>query len=272
MVKEAVAVFPVLAFLTIRFAVASVGLLPLAFWSECRPGAERPDSVPHPAPHRTLAAGGWMGLALAAGYALQTFGLRSTTPAKAAFITGLAVVIVPVLAAVVLRYPQDRAVWLGVGLATTGLALLTLNRGLVPQRGDGLVFLCAAAFAVQLLVTGHLAPGHPPLTLTLGQLVTVTALCGLASLLVDAPWPQPDRQVVFAAVFTGLVATSVALTVQTMAQRVTSPSHTALIFSTEPVFGALFSYLLIGEVLTPRALAGCGLILAGMLLAEARRT
>lgn len=268
MVKEAVVSFPVFGFLAIRFAIATVSLLPLCFWLEWRPGELGVSAMP-PA-RRTICAGAILGLALMAGYAFQTHGLRHTTAAKAAFITGLAVVIVPVLAAVLLRDSPARTVWLGVLLATAGLALLTLNRALVPELGDGLVFLCAIAFALHLLITGILAPGHPPLTLTAAQLAMVTALTTALSLAREAPLPRPDGQVIFVALFTGLLATTFAFTVQTAAQRVTSASHTALIFSTEPVFGALFSYLLVGEVLAARALVGCGLILAGMIVAEWR--
>ena len=114
--------------------------------------------------------------------------------------------------------------------------------------------------------------------LTFGQVVVVMLLSGVAALLFDV---RPsggltsllaglNGQVLFAAAFTGLFATSLAFGVQTVAQRFTSSTHTALIFAAEPVFAALFSFLLIGEVLGPRQLLGCGLILAGMVVAEMR--
>lgn len=266
MVKEAVETFPVFGFLGIRFAIATASLLPLRSWLERRSGMFRVRGG-H-AVWRSLLAGAILGLALTAGYGFQTFGLRYTTPAKAAFITGLNVVIVPLLVAIVLHRPPQMAVWWGVMLATVGLALLSLNRNLVPQFGDVLVFFCALSFALQIFLTGILAPNHPPLTLTLGQLGTATLLSTLLTLIWERPWPHPNGQVLFAALFTGLFASTFAFTVQTVAQRFTTSSHTALIFSAEPVFGALFSFLLIGEVLTPRALVGSGLILAGMLVAE----
>jgi drug/metabolite transporter (DMT)-like permease len=104
--------------------------------------------------------------------------------------------------------------------------------------------------------------------LLFGQVLTVAALSLVASLLFETRPGPPSAQVWFAAAFTGLFATAVAFGVQTVAQRLTTATHTALIFAAEPVFAALFSFLLIGEVLGPRQLVGCGLILAGMVAAE----
>ena len=224
-----------------------------------------------------LAAPLLMGLALFAGYALQTFGLRLTTPAKAGFITGLSVVIVPVVSTLALRQRLSRGVWLGVGLATAGLALLSLQvtnpvrAPLSVSTGDLLVLGCAVAFACQILLTGRFAPRWDPLLLTFGQIVVVAITAGIAALLLESP-PAPGGSVLFAAAFTGILATSLAFGIQTAAQRFTSSTRTALVFATEPVFAALFSFLLIGEVLGPRQLVGCALILAGMITAETLRT
>jgi drug/metabolite transporter (DMT)-like permease len=217
-----------------------------------------------------------MGIALFAGYALQTFGLRLTTPAKAGFITGLSVVIVPVVSTLALRQRLSRGVWLGVGLATAGLALLSLQvadaarASLSMSPGDLLVLGCAVAFACQILLTGRFAPRADPLLLTFGQIVVVALLAGIAALLLERP-SVPTGSVLFAAAFTGILATSLAFGIQTAAQRFTSPTRTALIFATEPIFAALFSYLLIGEVLGPRQILGCALITAGMVTAEVLR-
>ena len=223
-----------------------------------------------------LAAPLLMGLALFAGYALQTFGLRLTTPAKAGFITGLSVVIVPVLSTLVLRQRLGRGAWLGVGLATAGMALLSLQvadpvgADLSMSPGDLLVLGCAVAFACQILLTGRFASHYDPLWLTFGQILVVALLAGIAGWILESP-PAPSGPVVLAAAFTGVLATSLAFGIQTVAQRFTSPTRTALIYSTEPVFAALFSYLLIGEVLGLRQLVGCALILAGMVTVEGMR-
>jgi drug/metabolite transporter (DMT)-like permease len=302
MVKDAVAEYPVFGFLALRFGIAAAVLLPFVVarrhqspggglrlrigtrMNEWRGGArafrhDPPDiSGVEPSGGQQAEASipvGWgtfaplfLGLALFAGYAFQTFGLALTTPAKAGFITGLGVVMVPVASALLLRQPPSRAVWLGVVMATAGLALLTLDSSLAANAGDLLVLFGAASFAVHILLTGRFAPGHDPLRLLFGQVLTVAVVSLVASLLFETRPGLPSGQVWFAAAFTGLFATAVAFGIQTLAQRFTTASHTALIFAAEPVFAALFSFLLIGEVLGPRQLLGCALILAGMVAAE----
>lgn len=266
MVKEAVSAFPVFAFLFVRFSLATASLVPIRSWLEARFRVFRAEGAQRGP--RALAAGAILGLALTAGYGFQTLGLQYTTPAKAGFITGLSVIIVPTLAAILMRKPPEASVWWGVLLATAGLALLSLNRNLRPQFGDVLVFFCAISFALHILITGKLAPGHAPLLLTVGQLATTALLSGIISLTWEWPWPPFNRQMLFAALFTGLLASTLAFTVQTLAQRFTTPSHTALIFSMEPVFAALFSFLLAAEPITARTVVGGSLIVTGMLVAE----
>jgi drug/metabolite transporter (DMT)-like permease len=217
-----------------------------------------------------LAAPLLLGLALFAGYGLQTLGLSTTTPAKAGFITGLSVVIVPIAAALALRQHPGRGAGAGVFLATLGLALLTWSRGWRTNTGDLLVFGCAVAFAAHILLTGRFTRRMAATWLTLGEILTVALCSGVAALVFEAR-PPLTRPVLGAAIFTGVLATSVAFTVQTAAQRFTTATHTALILSAEPVFAALASYVLIGETLGARQFAGCALILGGMLAAELLR-
>ncbi len=271
MVQDAVMGYPVFAFLAIRFALAALVLLPFFLRSRQPPGPVRPTVQP-PVSDRlaALLPGILVGAALFAGYAFQTFGLRYTTPAKAGFITGMSVVLVPLGQAVFLRRPPRRSSLIGVALAAAGLALLSLQAGLAISLGDALVLACAVAFAAQILLVGRYAPDWQPLRLALGQIVTVALLSAAAALLLERPIGWPPGNVWFAAAFTGVLATALAFFVQSRAQRDTSPTHTALIFAAEPVFAGLFSYLLIGEVLGPRQIAGAALILAGMVISEFR--
>jgi drug/metabolite transporter (DMT)-like permease len=285
MVKDAVADFPVFSFLAIRFAFATAALTPLLIWRRRQLAVRAPDGpfagayAWHSARLRRLTlASLFIGGALFAGYTFQTTGLKLTTPAKAGFITGLSVVIVPLGAALILRQMPSRNTWIGVGAATAGLALLSLTADLRIELGDLLVLACAFSFAAHILLTGRFAPRHDPLLLTLGQIVTVMLLSLAAALLFDARpdglaalFGRLDGEVLFAAAFTGLLATAAAFGIQTLAQRFTTATHTALIFAAEPVFAGLFSFLLIGEMLGPRQVLGCGLILAGMVVAEMRR-
>jgi drug/metabolite transporter (DMT)-like permease len=271
MVQDAVTGFPVFAFLALRFAFAALVLLPFF------PRSRRAESSKHmpaePARTLTLAAllpGILVGLALFAGYAFQTFGLRETTPAKAGFITGLSVVLVPLGQAIFLRQPPRRNSVIGVALASAGLALLSLQADLSISRGDLLVLGCAVAFAAHILLVGRYAPGWQPVRLAFVQIVTVAVLSSAAASLLERPIGWPSGNVWFAAAFTGLLATALAFFVQSRAQQATSPTHTALIFAAEPVFAGLFSFLLIGEVLGPRQILGSALIVAGMVTAEVR--
>ena len=268
MVQDAVRAYPVFAFLSARFILAFLAMLPIALLLRKRTagwGAATPL-------RSQIGAGALIGLILFAGYGFQTAGLQYTTPAKAGFITGLSVVIVPVLGMILARERPGLTVWLGVGLATAGLALLSLmgvnlEKGINP--GDVLVFFCALSFAAHIFVTGRFSHRMDPLVLTMTQILTVAVLATTASYFFEPPTPVfPRGQPLFAAIFTGVLATAVAFGVQTVAQRFTTATHTALIFATEPVFAALASFILIGERLGPPQLLGGALIIAGMLTAE----
>ena len=137
-----------------------------------------------------------------------------------------------------------------------GLALLTLRAGLAIAPGDLLVLGCAVAFAAHVLLTGHFAPHADPLLLTFGQVSIVAVLCAAVGLAVETR-PPLTGSTLFAAAFTGILCTSIAFGVQTVAQRFTTTTHTALIFAAEPVFAAFSSFLLIGETLGRRQLVGC---------------
>ena len=270
MVQDAVTGFPVFAFLALRFSLAALLLLPW-FLRSSQPATQRSAGTVGP-----LRSDRWIalwpgiaiGLALAAGYAFQTFGLRFTTPAKAGFITGLSVALVPIGQAIFLRRTPGLNSIIGVGLATLGLALLSLNASLAINLGDLLVMGCAVAFAAHILLVGRFAPGWQPMRLAFVQIATVAVVTAALALIFERPigWPPPN--VWFAAAFTGLFATALAFFIQSRAQQATTPTHTALIFAAEPVFAGIFSFLLIGEVFLPRQLAGAALIIAGMLVAE----
>jgi drug/metabolite transporter (DMT)-like permease len=254
-VKDAVEIYPLFAFLTVRFAIASVTL--------AVPGLPRLRSLGR----RGLAAGILLGTLLAAGYALQTAGLERTTPSSAGFITGLYVVITPLVALLLFRERIGRAVWVGVALATVGFAMLSgIHAG--SAVGDLLVLGCAIAFGFQIPLTGRFAPHYDPLALTLVQMLT--AFAGFA--VVAAAVGQieiPRGWTVWAALLvTGIFASALAYLIQTWAQRSISAARTALIYAMEPVFAGLFGYLLAGDRLGSLGWAGCAVILAGIVVSE----
>jgi drug/metabolite transporter (DMT)-like permease len=253
MVKDALSEAGPLTFLAVRFALAAVVLVPTL--------ARRREALSW----RLVGGGGGLGLLLFGGYAFQTAGLQFTSASKAGFITGLSVVIVPLFSALVLQRPPGLTTWLGVSLATVGLALLSLGDELSVGLGDGLVLGCAFCFALHIVALGRLSPKTDTLALTSAQILAAACLNTAGALIFEAPRASHLIAVLPAALFTGLFATVGAFYLQTYAQRFTTPTHTALIFSMEPVFAALFAYLLAGERLEARGLIGCGLILAGML-------
>ena len=213
-------------------------------------------------------AGGVLGAVLFAAYAFQTVGLRTTTASRAGFLTGLFVVFVPLLAALVLRRLPAPSAWAAALLAALGVALLSLPLDPALAPGDGLMLLCALLVAVHILLVDRLARRHDPLALGTVQIGAVALLSGLAAGLTE-PLPVHLSPTVWGAIlFTALPATALALLLQVVAQRRTPPHQAALLLMLEPVFAALAAFLFLGERLSGPGLVGCGLILVAMLVAE----
>ncbi len=256
MVQNAVALLPTMAFLGYRFAPAAL-LVALLFHRRLR----------------TLSAAGWragviMGVFLTAGYILQTLGLEQTTASSAGFITGLFVVLTPLLGALFLRDRVPAIAWAAAGVSAAGLYLLSGGSGDFNLRGDGLVLLCAVAFAAHILVTARAVRSHD-----VGALLAVQlGVCGLVCLAIAAPAGEleaPAGWTVWSAlIVTSLVASALGFFVQTYAQQHAPPARTALILASEPAFAGLFGWLLADERLSAVSLAGAGLILAAIVAVE----
>jgi drug/metabolite transporter (DMT)-like permease len=254
-VKDAVAVYPLFAFLAVRFAVAGATLAPVA--------APRLRGLGRGG----LRAGAALGLLLAAGYALQTAGLQRTTVSATGFITGLYVVLTPVLALVLFRVRTGLAVWAGVALATGGLALLAGVHAGSPS-GDLLVLGGAAAFALQIVLVERWAPRYDVVALTqVEMLAAFAAFLAVALALGDLAVPH-GRTVWAALLVTGVFASALAFLVQTWAQQRTSATRVAVVFAMEPVFAGVFGYALAGDRLGWMGWAGCAVILLGIVVAE----
>ena len=250
-VKDAVAVYPLFAFLAVRFAIAGATLAPVAV------GRLR----------GSVRAGTVLGLLLAVGYALQTAGLQRTTVSATGFVTGLYVVLTPVLALALFRVRTGPAVWAGVALATAGLALLSGVQAGSPA-GDLLVLGGAAAFALQIVLMERWAPRYDVVGLTqVEMLAACAAFLVVALALGDLEVPR-GWTVWGALIVTGVFASALAFLVQTWAQRRASATRVAVVFAMEPVFAGLFGYLLAGDRLGWTGWAGCAAILAGIAVAE----
>ena len=253
-VKDAIGQMPVTDFLTWRFLLAALAMLVL-----------RPRAV------GALGAAGrrvgvLLGLALGAGYLLQTLGLQHTSAAVSGFVTGMFVVLTPLGAALLLRTPPGAASWWAVALATVGLGLLSLH-GFAVGTGELLTLGCAAAFALHIVGLGRWAPSYDAFGLAVVQLLTVGLLCGAVAVPGGIAIP-PTAAVWGALALTSLAATALAFVVQTWAQAHLAPTRAAVVMTMEPVFGGLFAVGLAGESLGPRAVAGAVLVLAAMVLTE----
>ncbi len=256
-VKEALESSSTLLFLALRFSLAALALM-LLF----RRRLERPR-------RSTWAAGAAAGTALFLGYLFQTLGLRLTTPAKSAFLTGLSVVLVPLLGAVLYRTLPAATAWAGAGCGALGMYLLTAPGGTWrASSGDGLTLLCAVSFAVHILLLGRFSRQVGVAELSVMQ-VAVAAVLSLATFWwAEAPFVRWTGALIGAVAACGLLATALAFLVQTWAQQFTSPTHTALIFTLEPVFAWGTSYVVCGESLEGKAIWGAALILTGIVVAE----
>jgi drug/metabolite transporter (DMT)-like permease len=254
-VKDAVAVYPLFAFLAVRFAIASATL--------AVPAARRLRTLDR----RGVAAGAWLGVLLAGGYTLQTAGLERTTVSSAGFITGLYVVFTPLLAVALVRVRIARAAWAGVALATVGLALLSGVDGGAAE-GDLLVLAGSAVYSLQIVLMERFAPRYDALAFT--QVELLAAFGGfLVAAVALGQVEVPHGATVWAALLvTGVFASALAFLVQTWAQRRASATQTALAFAMEPVFAAFFGYVLAGDRLGPLGWLGSAGIMAGIVLAE----
>jgi drug/metabolite transporter (DMT)-like permease len=254
-VKDAVALYPLFAFLALRFAIASCTL--------ALPGTTRIRSLGRSG----AAAGAAAGALLGAGYALQTAGLERTSVSSTGFVTGMYVVLTPLLGFALYRTRIGRAAALGVLLATIGLALLSgVHSG--SAAGDLLVLAGAAVYSLQIVLMERFAPRYDAIAFTLVEMLAAFAGLLVVALAASELHVPHGWTVWGALVVTGIFASALAFLAQTWAQRRTSATRTALAFSLEPVWAAFFGFTLAGDRLGAVGYLGCVVIMAGILLAE----
>jgi drug/metabolite transporter (DMT)-like permease len=257
--------YPPLALIALRFGIAAVLLLPWA--------ARGIDA-------RVVRTGAVLGVLLFAGFATQTLGIARTTPARAGFITGLNVVFVPIIGAL-LGERISRRVIVAVTVSLSGLAVLSWGCDLpwlgcsafeqtLPERalGDRFTLLCAGAYAVHVVGVSRWAKGLPSLAVNVVQLAVVALLSFGSSLLVEGPIPTPGPSVWVSIAFLSVAATILTFSLMLHVQPHTTAPRASLIYSLEAVFAAMFSWVWVGEVPSAAVWLGGGLMIAAVLMLE----
>jgi drug/metabolite transporter (DMT)-like permease len=250
----------------IRFAIGSLSLLPLVLMSrEQRTATNK--ILPNPGLKTILFGGAALGLALFSGASLQQIGLVYTTAGKAGFITGLYVIMVPVLGLFWKQQPKI-GTWIGAILAAIGLYFLSVTEQFTIEMGDLLVLIGAIFWAAHVLIVGWLSPRINPIKLAFSQYVACSILSLITASVVELITLSSIFEAAIPILYAGLLSVGIAYTLQVIAQRDAHPAHAAILLSLEAVFAAVGGWLILGEIISPRGLVGCGLMLAGMLLSQ----
>jgi drug/metabolite transporter (DMT)-like permease len=263
--KTAVADVDPMLFLFVRFTAATMGLLPVYAVSAVR--RRRLGATDRPGLAESFKPGIALGLIFAAGFIAQVEGLRLTSATASGFITGMNVILVAVVHSLLIRSLPPIRVRIGILLATAGLLTIAVQKGLSFAPGDIITFVCAVFFGLHIVATDRYARSVDPVAVVLVQAVLI-ALITLALSVLRGSIADINRipsTALLAAIYCGILATSVALVIQTAAQRIASSIETAMIYSLEPVFAALFAFLFFGENPGARTLVGGLMILAGIL-------
>jgi drug/metabolite transporter (DMT)-like permease len=243
-------------FLAIRFALGT--LIIAVLYSKKIPSIDK----------ATLKAGIIIGIFLFLGFAFQTVGLKYTAASKSAFITGLFVIMVPPLSVLLVKEKPKLFSLIGVALALSGLWIMTRPKGSEFGFGDLLTFLCAISFSFQVVYVQIYNARFDFEKLVLVQLLTTTILSVPSMFLFERIKFVYDPNLLFALLVTALFATALGITVQNRMQKDTTATKASVIYTTEPVFAGVFSYLILGETLGLVGILGTGLILSGMLCSE----
>lgn len=255
--KNSLSELPTYNFLSIRFLFAF--FITAVFYSKRIRNA---DSF-------TVKYGVLLGILLYGVYSFQTIGLNYTTTSKSAFITGFSVILVPVFTSFINKKLPSVITSVSVAFAFGGLALITLNQEVTRLNiGDFYTGVCAVLFALYIIAVGKYASKADSLPFAIIQIGTVGFLSLITSFLIENPTIPQSLPVWLNVAALSIVCTAGAYIVQNIAQKYTTATHTAVIFTAEPVFAAVFGYIFVGEILGARGIAGAVLIVASMLFIE----
>ena len=249
----------------VRFALGSLVLLPLILRK--RPVGNDSENSRTGSRNMLIFGGSLLGITVFTAASLQQVGLVYTTAGNAGFITGLYVVIVPILGLLWGQRP-GAGTWIGAFLAAVGLYLLSITSDFTISLGDFLELVGAFVWAVQILIIGWLSPKTDPIKLAFVEFSACSFLSLVTAFLFEDIVLGALFQAAVPIFYGGVLSVGVAYTLQVVAQRDAHPAHAAIIFSLEAVFAALGGWLILDEILSVRAFIGCALMLAGMLLSQ----
>jgi drug/metabolite transporter (DMT)-like permease len=252
-IKDAVAEFPPINFVAWRFLLGGLALAILSI----------------PRGRQLWRDASLTGLLLFLGYAAQTIGLTTTSASNSALITGLFVIVTPLLAAALARRSPGGWVVVGAVVAFMGVVLLTANEGLRLRSGDLLTLVCAGAFAGHIVALARFAPRHPVVPFTAAQILITAVLAFPAAALLEGSRVPTSREVP-ALVLTALGVSAGAFLLQIWAQTVIGPARTGILLTLEPAFGVATAAVVLGERLTPTGWLGAALIVAAIYLVVTR--
>lgn len=250
----------------VRFALGALVLLPfIAAASLKKPSGY--NLVPVKKRTDSIAPGAAAGVVLFFGSSLQQMGLVYTTAGNAGFITGLYVVMVPMIG-LIWRHRPGAGTWIGAVFAASGLYLLSVTESFELAPGDSLVLMSAVMWAIHVLIIGWLSPRQDPLVLACSQFAVCSVLSLITAAAIESITLEGLRDATIPILYGGVLSVGLAYTLQVVAQRNAPPAHAAVILSLEGAFAALGGRLLLAEYLTARGYTGCALMLTGMLVSQ----
>lgn len=252
-------------FNAIRFALGGLSLLPLIWYYRRQPQSQTPQS----SSRLLLYSGALAGTILFIAASFQQVGIMYTTAGKAAFITCLYIVLVP-LFGLLMKRKIARLTWLGCCLSLVGLYLLSIKEDFSIGYGDLLELIGALFWTLHILLIDHISRRVDTLKLALLQFLTCSLLSGLTALWIESATIGAVFAAAIPLLYGGVGSVGVAYTLQIVGQKQVSPAHAALTLSLETVFAAIGGFLILNEILGSRELAGCALMLAGMVLSQCK--
>ncbi|OED48262.1 hypothetical protein ACH42_02480 [Endozoicomonas sp. (ex Bugula neritina AB1)] len=252
-----------------RFGLGFISLLPVYFYLE-KVSIQQGHKKTYD--HRLLAIWGIpTGIVLFAASSLQQIGLLYTTAGNSGFITGFYIILVPILG-IALGHSTRPSTWVGGSIALAGLYFLTVKDGLSFNKGDLFTLGSALMYAIQILMIGILSRRVHPLQLSLQQFLVSAILSLAAAMIYEIVSIDALLKSLIPILYTGIFSTSVAFTLQVVAQREAPSSHAAIIMSLEAVFAVIGGWLILNEQLGLQGLIGCTLMMAGMLISQFKRS